>query len=77
VGVGGSDCGGGRGFGGGGGGVVAGNSPDRIVAAREGLRRGWTGKEAEDENERLYLGWGPHNELENYKERMRAFAVKR
>lgn len=58
-------------------GVVAGNSPDSIIATREGLRSGWIGKEAEDVNERLYLGWGPHNELENYKEGIRAFVEKR
>ena len=58
-------------------GVVAGNSPDSIIATREGLRKGWIGKEAEVVNERLYLGWGPHNELENYKEGIRAFVEKR
>ena len=58
-------------------GVVAGNSPDSVIATREGLRKGWIGKEAEDVNERLYMGWGPHNDLENYKEGIRAFVEKR
>ena len=57
--------------------VVAANSPDSIIATREGLRKGWVGKEAEDVNERLYMGWGPHNDLENYREGIRAFSEKR
>ncbi len=58
-------------------GVVAGNSPDSVIATREGLRKGWIGKEAEAANERLFLAWGPSNELENYKEGIRAFVEKR
>ena len=58
-------------------GVVAENSPDSVIATREGLRKGWIGKEAEAVNERLYLGWGPNNKLENYGEGIRAFSEKR
>ena len=57
--------------------VVASNSPDSVIATREGLRKGWIGKEAEAVNERLYMGWGPSNDLENYKEGLRAFVEKR
>lgn len=58
-------------------GVVAGNSPDSVIGTREGLRKGWLGGEAVEVNERLYLGWGPHCEYENYHEGIRAFVEKR
>ena len=58
-------------------GVVAGNSSDSVIATREGLRKGWIGKEAEAANERLLMEWGPSIELENYKEGISAFVEKR
>lgn len=57
--------------------VVIDNDPDSVIAMSEGLRKGWVGKEAEAVNERLFMGWGSSNELENYKEGISAFVEER
>ncbi|KAL9122383.1 MAG: hypothetical protein Q9187_001067 [Circinaria calcarea] len=57
--------------------VIAANSPDSIIATREGIRKGWLGPEAIQVNDKLYMAWGPRNQLENYKEGIRAFSERR
>ena len=56
---------------------IVGNSPDSVIATREGIRKGWIGPEALAVNDKLYRAWRPHNELENYKEGIKAFSEKR
>ena len=57
--------------------IIAGNSPDSVIATREGIRKGWVAAEASDANLRLCTEWGPRNDMENYKEGIRAFKEKR
>ena len=57
--------------------IIAGNSPDSVIATREGIRKGWMAVEASNVNVRLCTEWGPRNDMENYKEGNRAFQEKR
>lgn len=60
-------------------GLVAGLSPDAVIATREGLRgTGWYGKMSEDSTKDVEVGvWQKLQEGENIKEGLKAFVEKR
>ncbi|PYH87676.1 enoyl-CoA hydratase, partial [Aspergillus ellipticus CBS 707.79] len=59
-------------------GVIAGNSPDSVVASREGVKLGWEGLGAEEASRMLVEGWAKRvNEGENIREGLLAFVEKR